>query len=125
MSDIFDRKGATARGPLRGIASGVPDGMQSLSELRQEVEAQRRVLLHLVHCQARGEALALHEDPLRLWLGLPLGATPEQAMDRLVRSQAKVLGTSACPSCGARIQEKEGVAPEACPWCGAEPADEE
>ena len=77
------------------------------------------MLRQLIFAQVQGQPLELHEDPIRTWLGLPVDITAEQAMDALVRSQARVLGTAACPECGARVQDKEGLEDEACPWCGA------
>jgi len=122
MSDFFDRhdrRHAETRAEIRSLNQGVADGMLSAAELRQQVEALQRVVMQLVWAQVRGEPLALHEEPLRTWLGLPQGVTAEQALDRLRRSQAKVLGHSACPSCGAQVQDKEGITDEGCPWCGA------
>jgi hypothetical protein len=119
MADMFNRNTARGGASLRAAHQGIGDNLQSLAELRQELDIQRRVLMHLVYRQAQGEPLALHEDPIRTWLGLPGDATPEQAMERLTRSQAKVIGTSTCPSCGAQVQDLEGVTNEHCQWCGA------
>lgn len=119
MSDRFDRKSAPSAASFHAMGQSVTEGAQTTAELRQEVDALRRVLTRIIWCQLRGEPLALHEDPLRTWLGLPLDATPEQALERLARSQAKVIGTTACPTCGAQIQDKEGITNESCPWCGA------
>ncbi len=118
MSDLFDRRNPSTQAALRSTRQGVADNLQSTAELRQEVEMMRRVLMHLVYCQAKGEPVALHEEPLRAWLGLPTNATAEQAMDRLARTQAKVLGTATCPGCDAQVQDKEGITDEVCPWCG-------
>ncbi len=118
MSDFFDRNSRTTNAAMRSMRQGVADNLQSTAELRQEVEMMRRVLMHLVWCQTKGEALALHEEPVRSWLNMPTNVTPEEALDRLTRSQAKVLGTSTCPNCGAQVQDKEGITDEVCPWCG-------
>jgi hypothetical protein len=124
MADMFNRNNVRGSASLRAAHQGIGDNLQSLAELRQEVETQRRVLMHLLFVQAQGQPLALHEDPIRTWLGLPGDATPEQAIERLTRSQAKVIGTTACPNCGAQVQDLEGVAQEQCQWCGAS-VDEE
>ncbi len=119
MSDSIRRHDARAVASMRAAHQGISDNIQSLAEVRQELEMLRRVVRTMVYAQVSGEALALHEDPVSTWLGLPVGATPEQAMERLLRTQAKVVGTSACPSCGAQIQDLEGIANEQCQWCGA------
>lgn len=119
MADMFNRTNARSSASLRAAHQGIGDNLQSLAELRQEVEFQRRVLMYLVYKQALGEPLALNEDPVRTWLGLPGDATPEQAMEHLTRSHAKVIGISACPDCGAQVQDREGVSNEQCQWCGA------
>jgi hypothetical protein len=121
MSDFYNKQTSVR---TRALGQGVTENFQSLAELRQELETLRKVVMRMVWCQVQGEPLALNEDPLRTWLGLPQDATPEEALTRLQRSQAKVLGTSACPSCGAQIQDKEGVANEWCPWCGAKLDDQ-
>jgi len=118
MADKFDKRPAS-KSSLRAAQQGITDNIQSLAEMRQELEALRRVVRHLVFQQVREEPLTLHEDPIRTWLGLPVDTTPEQAMERLLRTQAKVVGTSACPGCDAQIQDLEGVSNEACQWCGA------
>ena len=118
MSDFFKSNQPTSQAALRSMRQGVADNLQSTAELRQEVEMMRRVLMHLVFQQARGETAALHEDPIRSWLGMPTNVTAEEALDRLSRTQAKVLGTATCPGCGAQVQDKEGITDEVCPWCG-------
>jgi len=119
MPEPFSRQHPTDAATLRAMSQGVADNMLSAAELRLALDALQRVVLHMVHCQVRGEPLALHEEPLRSWLGLPAGVTPEEAADRLHRSQARVIGRSACPACGAQVQDKEGITDEVCPWCGA------
>ncbi len=119
MADMFDHQRRQSRASLRAAHQGVSDNIQSLSEIRQELEALRKVVRHLVFMQVRGEPLDLTEDPIRTWLALPVETTPEQAMQQLMRTQAKVIGTSACSSCGAQIQDLEGVTNEVCQWCGA------
>lgn len=118
MADMFDRRGAN-KASLRAAHQGISDNIQSMAEMRQELEQLRRVVRNLIFSQVRGEPIALHEDPIRTWLGLPMETTPEQAMERLLRTQAKVVGTSACPTCGAQVQDLEGVKNERCQWCGA------
>jgi hypothetical protein len=95
------------------------DTMQRVNELRAEIRSLRAVLLHVVSCMAQGQQVAVHEEPIRHWLGLPEGVTPEQAIERLVRTQARVLGNVRCPSCGAVVPDREGVHDERCIWCGA------
>jgi hypothetical protein len=119
MSKLSHHANIANAGSVRAAHQGITDNIQSLAEIRQEVEAQRRVLLHLIFKQCQGQPLEPHEDPIRTWLGLPKDATMEMAMERLHRTQAKVVGTSACPSCGAQIQALEGVTVDQCQWCGA------
>jgi hypothetical protein len=119
MPDLFDRRPPPDASTLRSLSQGVADGMLSAAELRVQVDRLQRVVEQLVYCQVRGEPLALHEEPFRTWLGLPVGISAEAAMEHLWRSRAKVLGTSACPACGAQVQDKEGILDEVCPWCGA------
>jgi rubrerythrin len=119
MADLFSRDRLRNEARLRSANRGISDNIQSIAELRQEVETLRKVVRYLIFQQVRGEPLALEEEPIRTWLGLPVEATAEQAMELLMRSQAKVVGTSACPSCGAQLQDLEGIRHEQCPWCGA------
>jgi hypothetical protein len=122
MADVFRHIRTEAR--LKASGQGISDNLQSIAEIRQEVEMLRKVVRYLIFQQVRGEELAVDEEPIRTWLGLPEDATVEQVMEQLWRSQAIVTGTSACPACGAQIQNLEGVSNEQCPWCGASLDDE-
>ncbi len=73
MADMFNRNTARGGASLRAAHQGIGDNLQSLAELRQELDIQRRVLMHLVYR----------------------------------------------PSCGAQVQDLEGVTNEHCQWCGA------
>ncbi len=92
--------------------------MQGMAHLRQELRELRAVVLKLMLCSVRGEELPLEEEPFRGFLHLPESATRQQAMERLMRSQARVLGKLTCPGCGGIVQDKEGVLNETCSWCG-------
>lgn len=95
------------------------DTVQRVAELRAEIRTLKAVILHLVACQVQNSPVCLHEDPMRGWLGLQEGSTPEQALERLLRTQARVLGKVRCPACGAVIPDREGIHDERCVWCGA------
>ncbi len=119
MADMFDSRRGQNKASLRAAHQGITDNIQSLAEMRQELEMLRKVVRHLIFQQVRGEPLEVHEDPVRTWLGLPVDTTAEQALDALMRSQARVIGKTACPTCGAQVQDREGVTNEVCQWCGA------
>lgn len=95
------------------------ESMRSINEMRMEIQALRAVLLHVLASLAQGEEVALHQDPVRGFLDLPEDVTPEQALDRLLRFQARVVGKVSCPECGATIQDREGIHDEVCQWCGS------
>ena len=101
------------------VVPGMSQSMQSAAEQRIQLEQLRAVLLRLVYCHVRGEELPLHEEPLRSFLDLPQDVTAEAALQRLMRSQARVLGATSCKACGAQVQDLEGITDEDCPWCGA------
>ena len=117
MSDLFNSR-------RHGVPQQVFDTMQGVAELRAENRQLKAVLAHILLCQAQGRPVVLHEDPVRTFLGLPLQATPEDAMERLVRSQARVIGRLVCPKCAATVQDLEGVKTERCPYCGEALASE-
>ena len=112
---IYDRNGANR---ARRLGQDSAWSMQGVAELQAEVRTLRSVLLHMLACQAQDKPVALHEEPLRSFLHLPVDITAEQALGRLARQQARVLGTVTCPHCGAAVQDREGVTDELCQWCG-------
>jgi len=102
----------------QAVPQQVFDTMQGVAELRVEVKQLRTAIAQVLLAQVQGRPIALHEDPIRSFLGLPANATPEEALERLVRSQARVIGKITCGKCGAAVQDLEGVKTERCPFCG-------
>lgn len=116
MSEFWSRD--PARKADRVSSAETVATMQGVAELKAEVRQLRAVLFHVLSSSVQGQPVVLHEDPIRSFLNLPLNATPEEARDRLVRSQARVVGRLSCPKCGALVQDREGIADEKCQFCG-------
>lgn len=102
----------------QGVPQQVFDTMQGVAEIRAEIRQIRAVISHMLLCQAQGRPPVLHEEPIRSFLALPALATAEDALDRLVRSQARAIGKLTCGRCHAQVQDLEGVKVERCPYCG-------
>lgn len=91
---------------------------RSIVQLRAEVQALRAVVLSMLAAWMQGTAPDLQAEPFQSFLGGASAGDPATTIHRLIAQAGVTLGKVNCPTCGAMVDDREGITDELCIFCG-------